>query len=304
MDWGVVLGLRPCQISYRATLHRAVHVRVTVGAQRSAFVAVARATPLSRGSGVRVTASEALLCCIGGKQGLDAFARGVHFACEHGVTMAGRRARHDEDSSTTTGARLRLPIVDVEVELLGVEHLELEAAAQSLYAAAAAVTPPKAALLLAAGARCLRRAFFVASGVSRSPGAAASCGARGGGPPRVVAAEKLRVLEPLQDVFVQVPQKHTRAVIRDLLGRGGRICKVHELRPLLFSVEATVPLRRLRRYGRRLAALTSSTATYATGDGGYAEVPDLQGAGLAALLRGAQAAGSARRSCPLMLWNA
>ncbi|CAK0804667.1 unnamed protein product [Prorocentrum cordatum] len=281
--WGVHLGLQPCRIQYRATPWCTTEVRVAAGSGASAFAITARVAPASRGAGVRTSAEKCVLRSIGGQRGLRAFARGVRRTCERGVVALrvgrGGRAR-DAGAAFAT-----LPVVDVDVRLL---RLDLEAA--GAYGAAV-----REAALLAAGARCVRRAL----GLPRSAA---------GGPPGAagaawLAAPAVRVLSPLAELAVRVPRRYAARVAGDLRARGGRVRALRRAAPSLVSVEASVQQASVQGYGAVLAALTDSTATFATHPGGYAEVApaDLPRA-LAAMAREAKSGPRSQR-CPSPLWT-
>lgn len=277
--WGVRMALQPCRIPYRATLKREALVKLLVGAGNMRSSIMVKVGPLPRGEGIRVVAGDEVLHKIGGMKGWEAFVRGVRQTCARGLPIVHRSmAKRTRQNARVQRANGRLPVDDIKVELQEVDSLMGPYGAASL----------EPALLRAVGAQSVRRAAGrdVISSVSYPAGSAPVC-----------------VLEPVADVFVKVPRRHLRHVVSDLRARGGQLQFVRRSWPLLVSVKATVPQRRLRRYGRTLAAITESTATFSAQERGYVEVNGASGPSISALVRNVASPPASQQGCPLVLWG-
>ncbi|MFI9770255.1 elongation factor G [Streptomyces sp. NPDC052415] len=82
----------------------------------------------------------------------------------------------------------------------------------------------------------------------------------------------LRLLEPVAEVTVTVPEDCVGAVLGDLAARRGRV-SASETRGGTAVVTATVPLADLFGYASRLRGRTQGRGTFTTRPAGYAEVP-------------------------------
>ncbi|MFF3349727.1 elongation factor G [Streptomyces sp. NPDC002779] len=91
----------------------------------------------------------------------------------------------------------------------------------------------------------------------------------------------LRLLEPVAEVTVTVPEDCVGAVLGDLAARRGRV-SASATRGGTAVVTATVPLAELFGYASRLRGRTQGRGTFTTRPAGYAEVPQ----GLTAGVRG------------------
>lgn len=228
--WGVSLSLRQRPIQYRATLRTPRRVQAEASAGGRKLAVSARAFPLPRGTGVRVSARSDILRRIGGAAGLEAFARGAKRSCRRGIPLPPGAGRCDV-----------LQLADMEIRLCHIGAPGGEAAPACL----------SRSLLRAAGDRCAQGATEVGK----------------------AGASPLLLLEPLVDLSVSLPLARAKRVLKDLKSRGATVRKLQTLRPMLVSIKAEVPLRRLHCYDQALAKLSASTARFTMEEHGYTEVP-------------------------------
>lgn len=88
------------------------------------------------------------------------------------------------------------------------------------------------------------------------------------------AAGRTRVLEPLDEVTIRVPDSHLGAVLGDLAGRRGRVLGTEPDAAGRTRVHAEVPATELLRYAVDLRSLTSGTATFTRRFVRYEPVPE------------------------------
>jgi elongation factor G len=81
------------------------------------------------------------------------------------------------------------------------------------------------------------------------------------------------VLEPVDEVGIDVPDEYVGAIMSDLASRRGRMTGTQSLPGGRTRIAATVPAAELTRYAIDLRALSHGAATFTRGTGGYEPVP-------------------------------